>query len=134
MKVYSTDEENFRHESIEEAIEGLECCLDLNAELTAGSLLTIWEGTARKHKASEFIPDMIEQLEEGAYDECGEWTDEWPNSTPDQDHELRDSVKVAVDAWADKYNLQPRFYTVDDPEEIRLHVVEKDDVLGIEVV
>lgn len=73
----------------------------------------VFIGRAVEPLASEFARFDVDSLSEAASDE-NEHADGWPDSTPEQNRELEAMVADAVDAWADKHGLQPKFYTVED--------------------
>lgn len=108
-KCYSTNEEDFNHDSVGEAIDSL---LDENY-LRTGETTTIWEGDARQHPASYYLGDVADMMMEQAADLCGEYADSWEFSRA-QSGSLREVVSAAVDQWATENNMQPHFYTVEN--------------------
>lgn len=74
---------------------------------------------------------LIEHLEEQAFDECGEYAEDWQ---PWLDLRQRDGEENArkafseldtmltqvVNGWLAKYNLQPQFYLVENIREVRI--------------
>lgn len=81
---------------------------------------TIFAGFKVSHKAGDFIPRMVDRIGESAWDDIGEYIDNWPRVTQKQDDELQSQVAEIVNTWATRHNLQPKFFTVRDVKEIKL--------------
>lgn len=106
---YSLDGENYRFDDLDELLAELED----DGELVVGK--TIHAGTAIHHNASEFfdVDSLTESMQDRAYDEAGEWAEDFPDLPKEQRKELSD----LVDAWLDK-NVKVNFWTVEDAKEI----------------
>lgn len=124
--VYSTDGEDFLHTELEDAIDD---SLD-SQDVEEGEVITIWSGETSKHRVSDWVPDMMDAIDNAAYDECGEWADGWPSATDEQRQELQTATKKLADEWADKYGQQPGFFTVEDPEEMRIRIYWEKKMTG----
>jgi hypothetical protein len=76
----------------------------------------VYIGRVVNHTAGEFpiTHDPLGNLSEHASEECGECTNDWPKATCEQEQDLEAMLADAVNAWADKHSLQPKFYTVED--------------------
>ena len=48
---------------------------------------------------------------------CGDWADNWDDSTHQQRAELEDEVRKVLAAWLDRHGLRPRFWDVKDVVE-----------------
>lgn len=125
-KCYSTDEEKYIYDTIEEAVE---CVFD-DPDLPAGTVISIWEGEPVKRKAGDYFPTgdglIIEILTDNAYEECGDFAEGWlGKATPEQEAELTALIKQAVNEWADKHNLHPKFYTAENTREIKLRLLDE---------
>lgn len=122
-KCYSTNNEDFSHDCIEEAINDR-----LSDEfLASGTVITIYEGDAVKQKAGNFAKwDVIDELSCSAGDECGEYADDWPNCTKEQSDDLDERIAAVVNQWADDHGLQPNFYTVENVKEIQVELLDID--------
>jgi len=127
-KVYSINGEDFHHDSVDEAVEAL-LELENDREMESrhqsafgassaedkrrlkGRTRQLWEGDAVKRPASEYLPDIVEAMQDRAYDEVGEHSDGWEFSK-EQTTELQEVVAKAVDQWATANNMQPHFYQI----------------------
>lgn len=120
---YSTDEETYNYDDLREAGE---CAFDyVGAEV--GDTRTIYVGEPVRPIASDFIPNYIEAMGEMAYDEIGEHVGEWPEYTGEQEKELVDGIKAAVDSWADKYGRHPTFYSIKNARPMTIRLMENDE-------
>ena len=117
---YSTDEEVFNYEDINDAAE------DALFEAEVGGTATIYVGEREDNKASDFVRDIVEDMGERAYDDIGELSIDWLDSTVGQNRELQAAVEKLVDDWADKYKLHPTFFKVTNIKEITLELTNAD--------
>ena len=120
--VYSINEEEFRYDDLEEAIEML-----LDNESESGDTIILYSGTAEPYKFSDFMRrDVLDDISEHAYEEAGEWAgvDLWPDVSVDQEAELMTALASVANQWADKHQLQPTFYKVTDIKEIKMIVID----------
>ena len=113
---YSSDEETFNYESIDEAICDV---FESENSFSVGDIITVYSGEPVKRAASYFVRDIHEDMNERAYDEAGEWGEDYPECNKEQRDELQKMVNAAVDEWADKHNLQPKFYGIKNQKEIK---------------
>jgi len=120
---YSTDEEIFNTEDMREAADSVFDYVDVKV----GDIRVIHSGEAVKFSASSFVREMTEDMGERAYDEVGEHAIDWPDCNKKQQDELESTVNQAVDSWANKYNLHPRFWGIKNIKEIKLKFVGGDD-------
>jgi len=104
--IYSINNEEFRYGSWEEALEyAWDDSVDSDIDV-----FTIYEGEIKTAKASNYAPGWpAEGLGEAAYDEVGDASEDWPGETKEQGADLESIIKKAVDEWADKHDLQPKF-------------------------
>lgn len=105
---YSTDEEQYRgHEATREA--AIEAAIhEIDDDWTV-----IWTGRAVRFKPCGVAEYVIEQLQEQAHDECGEYAEDYLTSvTEEQEAELN---RMIVD-WASSVET-PTFYTVTDVQQ-----------------
>jgi len=64
------------------------------------------------------IETMLDGAREDAYGWVGDFSEDFLRGVTDaQKEELRDVLMRAIDRWADKHQLQPTFFGVDDVEE-----------------
>lgn len=122
-KWYSTNEEDYRHTEIEAAIaEAFD-----DSTIKAGEIRSIWEGDAIIRRAGSYAPfRMVEELSERAYDECGEYAEDWPDCSKEQEHELEQRIAAAINSWADDFGHQPTFGTVGNVREIKVRLTSED--------
>ena len=129
-KCYSVDNELFNYTEIYEAAES---AFSQFAE-RVGDILTIYEGTPVRKKASDFYRSLLENMmacayleKMMAYDEFSDLAEGFlSNVSLEQEQELDDEIKEVIDKWADKYNQHPTFYGVEGikPIQIRLTGIE----------
>lgn len=106
-KCYSTNEEEYNYDTLEEAAEYV---FD-DPDLPVGTVRSVFEGEPVKRKAGDYFPRwqsgmILEILTENACDECGDFSEGWLDTvSPEQQAELTALVKKEINAWADKYNL-----------------------------
>lgn len=117
---YSTNEESFNYDDIHDAAE------DALYDLKVGDTATIWVGEKEDNKASDFVRDITEDMGERAYDDIGEVSDMWPDSTVLQNEELQQAVDKLVDEWANKYNLHPTFFKITNVKKLTLELTNAD--------
>lgn len=115
-KCYSLNNEEFNYTELEDAIR--DKFDDLSIKV--GDVVTIYEGDAILWKAGDFADGFpLDTLSNHAYDEAGEYADEWPNCTKEQEADLTQRLKDVVNQWADDHGLQPQFYHVENVKELR---------------
>jgi hypothetical protein len=110
-KAWSTDEENYNFDSLEEAIEAMDDPQPGDA---------VYEGEVVQRAASHYLPKiewLFEQMEEKAGDDAGEHAEDWPGSglTDDGCKALEDGIKALVDE-----HVRVNFYTVANVQRIEL--------------
>ena len=110
---YSTDEEVYNHDCINDAIDDFEI----------GEIVTVYQGESVQKKASDFVYFDSDSLVENACDNVGEYAEGWLTNTKEEELDLQTMVKAAVDAWADKHRKQPTFYGVKNIKEIKVKVL-----------
>lgn len=110
-KCYSTNNEDFNHDSLWEAMEEL----DGIDGLEVGQ--TVYEADATRHPAGYYfdIGHMFEQMGERANDHGGEYADDFPDVSPDKQAELEKLIRAWLDA-----NVKVNFYTVRNSKEITI--------------
>ena len=122
---YSLNEEYFNHTEIEDAVR--EAFDYVGAQ--PGDIRTIYEGTTKEFKAGDFAPRYMEEmLAEQAYDDGGEYAENWLSGLrPEQKEDLAKRIKEAINAWADDHALHPTFYGVENVREIKVKLLDDDD-------
>lgn len=121
-KVYSVNNEEFNHNELGDAVE--DCYASTFLEV--GETTVIYAADSIGQKASNFIPDIVEYMQEIAYEECGEYVDTWPDATQSQRDNLNRTIGNVVNVWADQNNLKPKFYKVENIKEIKIKLLNED--------
>lgn len=124
ITLYSSNDEEFEHEDYREALDAY---LNQVEESTkVGAIHTLYVADFVSTKASDFIPCMNEYLSERAYDELGEYTEDWLENVSDkQRSDLQKAISVLVDTWAKNTDNEPRFYRISgDSKEVKVRVTE----------
>jgi len=75
-------------------------------------------GQVRRFKASEFAGGcaerLLDELRDNAGDNAGEFAESWLEEVaPEQERDLEERLKQALDEWAEAQGHQPRFYLVE---------------------
>lgn len=115
MKKYtwsaSANDELWQHDDFD-TIE--ECVLDAkeNYGYEAGTDIAI--GEAIPFIVSVDADDIIERLEENAYEECGEASEGWIHYKQEQLDELSEILTKHVNEWLEKTKNKPTFYKIDN--------------------
>lgn len=126
-KCYSTNEEEYNYDTLEEAAEYV---FD-DPDLPVGTVRSVFEGEPVKRKTGDYFQrwdsgPILEILTDNAYEECGDFSEGWLDTvSPEQQTELTALIKNDINAWADKYNLHPTFYTVTNTREIKLRLLDE---------
>lgn len=126
--VYSHDEETFNDESELEAAISLLNRLPHEEfdKLSLGDKLTVYRGIRVPKTASGFVNDwhvthLIDDLQETAYDECGEYAEYFGS---DISKEAKQELQTFIEQWADKH-MDVSFYGVTDIEDIEVEVTKE---------
>lgn len=130
-KCYSTNNEDYRFETLEEAqddlISNLETCF-----LYPGCELSVYEADAVDFEPSDFITDhrinnFLEDMSCAAQDEAGEYAEDFDYCSPEAYEELRMFLKD----WSNR-SLTAGFFGVRNEKEIHFTLTQKmiDEVCG----
>ncbi len=127
-KIYSVDDETYDFDEIEYVID---FAIDGAGSIKKGDILTVYEGERHKFKASDFFAGlecMIEGMSELAYEAVGEEAaDDWPDIKDEKIvTDLRVGINKAINIWASKNNLEPRFFCAKDIKEIKVKILSDD--------
>jgi hypothetical protein len=109
---YSTDEEFYRHESMGELLDYLDC----ETEDKIGT--TYWRGEQVELTHSECIDvdSFLEICDERAYDEVGEYYD---NCFSDVTDEEKKELRSLIEEWA-KRCVKMRYWKVINSKEMKI--------------
>jgi hypothetical protein len=106
---YGTNEEMLNHDGEFETYE--ECLAEALKELDVEVGDTIHVAKVVPYIPRVYLPGIIENMNEDAWDKCGEVVDSWPELHKDEEDELKLRIeKVIMDYLAEIKEL-PRFYT-----------------------
>lgn len=85
-----------------------------------------WIGIATPPPSPETMWHAEDWLEHVSVQDsyCGEWAEDWDESTKSQRDELEDEVRRVMAAWLDRHGLRPKFWTVTDSVE---YVLDKSN-------
>lgn len=122
-KCYSTNNEDFNYSEMDDAISD---AID-DPTINVGDIVTVYEGDAVMWKAGEFTGFMLDAISNCAADEAGEYSDDWPNCTKEQEADLDKRIADVVNQWANDHGLQPNFYRVQNVKEIQAKFIGGDD-------
>lgn len=113
---WSSDEETFNADSLEELIE---MGTGMPGDFEVGDM--VYAGDAVTPDPADYIDadGILEQMGERANDDCGEAADDYPDITPEAKQELEDVLK----AWARKH-CTPRFWKV---KNVREYILTAED-------
>ncbi|WOI09004.1 hypothetical protein [Thalassospira lucentensis] len=112
------DEENF-HADLFEALEEAEIAPENGLEIE------IMRGRRETFRASDFVRNIIPDMQEAASWDGGERADDWLDRLPvEQLLDLGKRVDAVVDAWADEYDNHPGFWNVDDVAWVKVRILD----------
>lgn len=75
---------------------------------------------AIQKQACDFFPDandVINHMANVAYDDFGDHSSNFPNTTPEAEKELEKELAELLERWCEKHKIAPSFYSVHDPKE-----------------
>lgn len=116
--VWSADEERFSADSLDEL-------LGEDHGFEVGSIVYFGEAAIPDPATWMDADDVIEQLASRAFDQCGEWADDYPTVSK----EAKEELQVLLEQWASKY-ATPNFYTVKSVKEYELTAEDLKSVEG----
>ena len=110
-RCYSNDQENYYRE-FNDVLNNME----IDGDIRVG--MVYWVGDEVNPKPSNFfsVDRLIEDMQERASDECGEWAEDYLTDLPD---EKIVELKTLVSNWINT-NAKVSFFTVDNEKEMKL--------------
>lgn len=115
-KCYSTNNEDFNYDELDDAVQS---ALD-DPSVNVGDVVTVYEGDAVAWKAGDFTGFTLDHISNAAYDEGGEYAEDYLSDvSKEQEADLDKRVADVVNQWADDHGLQPNFYQVKNVQELR---------------
>lgn len=121
-KCYSLNEEDFSHQSIEEAVDCLMCNTD---EDDIGKVHEIYEADIVKPSISHLLPCISESMEERAASQYEEYSEGWQFSESES-NSLQAVVVEAVEKWIKENKKEPTFYGVNNVKSIEVKILNGD--------
>ncbi|WP_431207476.1 hypothetical protein [Burkholderia cepacia] len=115
--VWSRNNEDFTWDELDEL-------LDTHDDLAVGDVVFIGEVAPIQTKHLCDADDVIDLIGERAYDEVGEYADNYPDVTP----EARAELDALLAGWIEKH-AKPTFYSVIN---VRRHIITAEDMEGRE--
>jgi len=111
MKCYSYDEENFNYQELNDVLDHLAG----SDALKVGAVF--WEADAVQSPASYYfsIQRMLEDMGESAYDDAGEYSENFPDMKDEEITELESIIKKYLD---DK--CTPNFWRVENVVKVEV--------------
>lgn len=126
--LYSQYEDNwsFADETLEEIAQQV---LDdmSEAEFNELDYVTIYKGVQKPQSFTSYfsVDHLIESINERAYEECGDFAEDYLQKLP---QDVIDDLEKIVCKWAERHDLEPTWFMVEDIVEIKVYPVDKEDV------
>lgn len=115
---YSDNEDKFNntfdYDTREEAI--LEAIRELDSEVED----IIFVGEATPYIPSFYAKKFLEDQNETAYEQLGDFADGWPSYTVQQTQELQEKIGAVFQEWLIKTNNIPTFYHIISVKEVEV--------------
>jgi hypothetical protein len=73
------------------------------------------------------VDNVLDNISENAYDQCGEYADGYPNCTKEEKQKLQDMLDEVLVKWMDETNNHPTFYMIENTEDILEDLVIDSD-------
>lgn len=114
--VISTSEELFSSEEYETKELAIEAAAE-ELDLSPGEGFCV--GRREDPNPMKWMPDaddILDRMDEGAFEEAGEASEGWPNPTEADKAKLTAMVREAITKWMEETKNKPSFYLVRDVE------------------
>ena len=117
---YSFDEEFFTNgdfDSKESALEAARKDATKERDINDQPFTSVFIGRTKPHKNSQFFPagdDITEFMQNQASDVGGEYADDYPNVSEEDEKELTTQLHELLERWCKEKGVVPNFYTVED--------------------
>jgi hypothetical protein len=83
----------------------------------------IWVGQTKPISSGVNVDSIIEQLGEEAYDQAGEYAEDYlTNVTLNHQRVLEERLNEVLLAWMKEYNYEPNFWTVENIEKVDVSI------------
>lgn len=124
---YSHNEEDF-HSDFETPLEyAVENFLEDNPEFEGETEIEIFEGEKIPKRIGDFTPDVTEWIGELAFEESGEYSEDWVEKIYERRKEIKEIIRAALNKWADENDAHPDFFAIGkvSPLSVKIHI-DKD--------
>jgi hypothetical protein len=122
---YSWDEETFNCDLIDEAVE---CAVENDDQIKVGDCICVYSGESEPVDIKSYVPDIMGNISEASYDDCGEWADNFPDAKIEVEREIQAAVENLVAELFHKHKLMPSFYKVKNVKTIEVRINNVDQV------
>lgn len=122
MKWYSSDNEIFNYDSIEDAVQAL---FGNDHTINVGDTIEVFVGDQSPIDEAQYIPNIAEHMRDQVYDEFGELSGDYPNLTAGQESELQTAVEKTVLKFLEENKLLATFYRVENVKPIKVKVTAR---------
>lgn len=100
--------------------ETIEGCIKNAKEEGCRTGETVFIGRCVDFEVSVDADDVIERLQEQAYEECGEASDVWIDWKNDNVKQLSERLTDCVNEWLKETKQEPTFYYIDNIKAIEI--------------
>lgn len=123
---YNEDNWSFAEEAIEDIAQQV---LDEMTEEEFSELgyVTIYRGVQKPQSFTSYfsVDHLLESINEYAYNECGDFAEDYLQKLP---QDVIDDLENVVCKWAEKHDLEPTWFMVEDIVELKVYPVDKEDI------
>ena len=105
-KCYSADDEAY-WDSLGAACEYIK-------DLKIGDIVDMWEAEKNSFNPKDFVNyySLIENMQEEAYDEAGEMSEDWMDLNDEQTKSFEDFIGRSIDIWCKVHHQKCNFFSV----------------------
>lgn len=128
VTLYSTDDEMYYYDNIEDAIYALYECLTIG-ELAEGGTFILFSNDFKEVPISYFMGNILETISDRMYDELGENVDCYVDLTSLEDSEFY----RMVGNWLDAHDKRKFYVTSGRSKEIHISKQDILDVVGEDI-
>jgi len=114
----SENDELWQHDTFDNVQECIDDAIE-NYKMKKGETIAI--GFVFPYIASIDAESVLEEIENYAYDECGESCESWINYKDKESiDELSNRLTACLNQWLKETKQEPTFYRIDDIETIKI--------------
>lgn len=123
-KVYNLSEDDWTwadedpNEVIRQFLDGLE-----SEDLKDVQKVNMYEGELESKSFIDYlcVDYILERMQEWAYDDVGDFSSDYLDDVTD---EMKEELDVLICGWANKHNLSPKFFHVENVKEVSFDIPE----------